>query len=279
MYKRIPDRDKLQARAAILAAEGELSDNGIARLCGITRRTLMRWKKLPAVQQKMVEHLTLSKLHSEVQMISERHERIADMDARSQNLQDIIRARANSPEMGSIPGGRTGLMVRGKVVRSRWHGGLIANYGLDIGLLQELSRLEVAAAKALGQWQRPKYQPIVSSMSTGLASGKQYRAALLIADSTKSDLDIAAACGINRRTLARWKEQPSFGARVAEIRTAIFGDVILVTLERSTLVREEKTAGTQFAVDTGRVQMVDRLNAGRKRVAEEKARRDANTGT
>jgi DNA invertase Pin-like site-specific DNA recombinase len=61
MYKRIPDRDELQARAAILAAEGERSDNEIARIFGITRRTLMRWKKQPAIQQKMVENLRLSK--------------------------------------------------------------------------------------------------------------------------------------------------------------------------------------------------------------------------
>jgi hypothetical protein len=73
------------------------------------------------------------------------------------------------------------------------------------------------------------------------------------------------------------------------------------------LVREEKTAGTHFSVDTGllaeldtierdiaiemgdwkkrfeievtgTLSIIERLNAGRKRVAEEKARRDANPG-
>jgi hypothetical protein len=36
MYKKIPDRENLYARAAILAAEDELSDTEIAQRCGIT---------------------------------------------------------------------------------------------------------------------------------------------------------------------------------------------------------------------------------------------------
>jgi hypothetical protein len=71
----------------------------------------------------------------------------------------------------------------------------------------------------------PKYQPIAFSTSRLLPSGKQHRAALLLADGTKSNREIVAACRINRRTLARWKEQPSFQTRVAEVRTAVFGDI------------------------------------------------------
>jgi Helix-turn-helix of insertion element transposase len=80
----------------------------------------------------------------------------------------------------------------------------------------------MAAAKAVGQWQVPNYRPIAVPTSLVVPSGKQHRAALLVADNTKSDLEIATTCGINRRTLARWKEQPSFGARVAELRTTVF---------------------------------------------------------
>jgi DNA-directed RNA polymerase specialized sigma24 family protein len=75
MPKKIPHREKTQARAAILVAEDELSDTEIARLCGITRRTLMRWKKQSAIQQKIDEHLKLSKQKSERQMIVERPQR------------------------------------------------------------------------------------------------------------------------------------------------------------------------------------------------------------
>jgi hypothetical protein len=142
---------------------------------------------------------------------------------RWRGLQAIIRERANSPEMRGVPGGSTGLLCRRKVSFSQRHGGLaVHDYELDVPLLRELRRLEVAMAKALGEWQTPKYKPIAFPTSTEVPSGRQHRAALLIADGTRSDLEIAAACGINRRTLARWKEQPGFRTWVAEVRTAVF---------------------------------------------------------
>ena len=108
MYRKIPDRENLHARAAILAAEDELSDIEIAQRCGITRRTLIRWKKQPAIQKKINEHLRLIQLHSEVGMISERQNRVLHLEMRFQDLQGIIRARASSPEMRGVAGGSTG---------------------------------------------------------------------------------------------------------------------------------------------------------------------------
>jgi hypothetical protein len=160
----------------------------------------MRWKKQSAIQQKIDEHLRLSKQNSERQMIVERQMRIADMAVMLQKLKDIVRERAKTPEMRGVPGGSTGLMRRRKISFRRPHGPL-CDYELDTGLLRESRRLLVAVAKALGQWQRPKYRPIACSTNTIVASGKQHRAALLIADGTSWDLEIAAACGINRRTL------------------------------------------------------------------------------
>ena len=223
MYKRIPDGEKLQARAAALAAEDELSDTKISQLCGITRRTLIRWKKQPAIRQKIDEHLRLIQLHSEVEMISERQKRVLHLDIRFQELQRLIQERGSSPEMRGVPGGSSGLMRRRIVAFSRRHGRLpIYGYQLDIPLLREERRLSNTAAKAVGQWRAPKYQPTASPTSAPVPSGKQHRAALFIADGMRSDLEIAAACGINRRTLARWKEQPSFRTRVAEARIAVF---------------------------------------------------------
>jgi hypothetical protein len=226
MYKKIPDREQLQARAAILSAEDELSDTEIARRCGITRRTLMRWKKQPAMQQKTAEHLRLSKQRCERQMISERHKRIADVNVRWKGLQDIILERSNSPEMQGVPGGSTGLL-RQRPVSFRRDGVVKMHYEVDRTLLKEMCHLEVAAARALGQWEPPKYQPTALPGSRDMPSGRQHRTAMLIANGTKSDLEIATACRINRRTLARWKEQPSFRTRVAEVRARTFGDPIL----------------------------------------------------
>jgi hypothetical protein len=166
MYRRIQDREELQAGAARLVAEDELSDNEIARFCGITRRTLMRWKKQPAIQQEIDEHLRLIKLQSEVRMLSERRDRIADMDMRWQDLQGIVRQRAKSPEMRDVPGGRTGLMRRRKGSFSRRHGrtGLnpACDYEVDIALLREERRLLKAVAKALDSGRGPNIDQSLS---------------------------------------------------------------------------------------------------------------------
>ena len=131
MYRKIPDRETLHARAAILAAEDELSDIEIAQRCGITRRTLIRWKKQPAIQKKINEHLRLIQLHSEVGMISERQNRVLHLEMKFQDLQGIIRARASSPEMRGVPGGSTGLMRRSIVAFSQRHG-RVAQYNYRV---------------------------------------------------------------------------------------------------------------------------------------------------
>jgi DNA-binding transcriptional MerR regulator len=153
MFKRLPDRKELQESAAIFAAEDDLPDSEIAQHCGITRRTLMRWKKQSAIQQKIDEHLRRSKQDSERQMIVERQMRIADMSVMLQKLEDIIRERANSPEMKDVPGGDTGLMRRRKISFRRPQGPL-CDYELDTGLLRESRRLLMAVARALGQMLR-----------------------------------------------------------------------------------------------------------------------------
>lgn len=43
------------------------------------------------------------------------------------------------------------------------------------------------------------------------------KAAQMLADNSKTDVEIADHLGIGRATLARWKERPEFAARVAEI--------------------------------------------------------------
>jgi transposase len=80
MYKKIPGREELQVQAAILIAEDDLSDSEIAQRCGITRRTLMRWKKESSIQQKIEGQLRRSKSESEQQIVVERQMRIAGVE-------------------------------------------------------------------------------------------------------------------------------------------------------------------------------------------------------
>src|SRR5260370_37416223 len=108
MYRRIRDRRELHTGACRLVAEDELFDTEIGQRCGITRRTLMRWKKQPAIQQEIDEQLRLIELHSEVRMLSERQGGIADIEIRWQELQGIVRQGAKSPEIRGVPCGSTG---------------------------------------------------------------------------------------------------------------------------------------------------------------------------
>jgi hypothetical protein len=227
MYKKIADRDQVQVRAAVLAAKDELSDTQIAQQCSITRRTLIRWKKNPGFQSKVAEHLRLNQLDSWMRRISHRQEQLESANQVWQRLQELIRARGNSPEMAHIPGGTTGLLRRRKVFGSQQQKGrkLAADYELDRVVLQTMRRLEVAASKATGQWQRPLVKEEIGAYrhTTPLAIDKQERAATLAAGGQVSDTKIAAACGIDRRTLGRWRRQARFCARVIELRADFEG--------------------------------------------------------
>ena len=46
-------------------------------------------------------------------------------------------------------------------------------------------------------------------------------AAPLVAEDRLTDAAIAARAGVSRRTLARWKKEPAFAARVGELRARI----------------------------------------------------------
>jgi hypothetical protein len=171
-----------------LGKRGSSDAYEIAQLCGITRRTLIGWKKQPAIRKKMDEHLRLIQLHSEVEMISERQKRILHLDIRFQELQRLIRAVV-AARMRGVPGGSTGLMRRRIEAFSQRHGRLpIYSYRLDIPLLREERRLSNTAAKALGQCQVPKYQPTVSPTSAPVPSGKQHRAALFVDAGSRNPL-------------------------------------------------------------------------------------------
>lgn len=69
-------------------------------------------------------------------------------------------------------------------------------------------------------------------------SAREERAAGLAADDTMSDEAIAAEVGVNRRTLTRWRANPAFVARVAELVEAARAEA-----------RAKTIAEKQFRVD------------------------------
>jgi hypothetical protein len=52
-------------------------------------------------------------------------------------------------------------------------------------------------------------------------SNKKRESAVLVAEDLRPDVEIAQTCGIHKATLERWKQHPTFRARVDEIRASL----------------------------------------------------------
>ena len=217
-------KSNVHEQAALLVSEDELSDAEIAQRCGINRRTLTRWKKRPKFLALTDEHGRHWKQDCESQGIAKRQPRIAVLQEIWQALQHRVEIRAAIPEMQSVPGGKTGLLLRRRtVLRRSGHVEVMVDYRLDAKLLRTLRKIEVFAATVL--WQYPPLDQSArgegipeTARSTRPWSGKQERASLLAAQDELPDTEIARQCAITRRTLTRWRGQAEFQRRTAEHR-------------------------------------------------------------
>jgi hypothetical protein len=140
-------------RAAALLAADEMTDLEIAEEIGVARRTLSTWKDHPefarrvrdlalAIGQELTRHAIALKLR-----------RMRAYDERWRALQRIIAERAADPAMQSVPGGKTGLLVRRlKSIGAGENAREVSEYEVDTALLKELRELEKQAAQEAGQW-------------------------------------------------------------------------------------------------------------------------------
>lgn len=146
---------RVRERAAELVAADELSDEDIARQCGIARRTLATWKRHSGFEQRVAEHHAAWRAAIRAEGIANRQNRINALNDRWERMQRIIEERAADTVSGMIvdeigeehviPGWSTGLLVR----QEKPHG---TEFAVDTGLLRELRAHEEQAAKELGQW-------------------------------------------------------------------------------------------------------------------------------
>jgi hypothetical protein len=154
-------------KAAALLADGELTDREIAAEVGVDRPTLWRWRQHPDFAARVRE--TVEKAGEEMarHAIALKNRRLREYDRRWRALQQVIEERAADPSMQSVPGGRTGLLVRTvKVIGSGEAAREVAEYRLDVGLLKELRDLERQAAEEAGQWAgRPVVNAAVACVS------------------------------------------------------------------------------------------------------------------
>jgi hypothetical protein len=140
-------------RAAASLADGELTDQEVADEIGVNRWTVWSWRRHPdfaarvrAITERAAEEL-------ERHAIARKARRMRAYDRRWRALQEIIAERAADPAMQSVPGGRTGLLVRTvRVVGSGDAARQVEEYRLDAAILKELRELERQAAEEAGQW-------------------------------------------------------------------------------------------------------------------------------
>jgi hypothetical protein len=122
---------KVRARAAYLLAADELTDARIAKRLGITRQTLATWKRHTVFRERVARNERRIGEAMLTRSIARRTERIRALDKAYWQLERICRERGASEEMQSVPGGRTGLLVR------KANG----EYVLDTAMLDEKLRL------------------------------------------------------------------------------------------------------------------------------------------
>jgi len=139
--------------AAQLLSEGKLRQDEIAERVGVHRNTILRWLKdsefsshvdsLVDDYRKAVRRRGLAILERRVESVNDRWLR----------LRRVIEERADDPDMATVPGGRTGLIVKDyKTVGAGESATVMPIYSVDTALLKEIREHEKQAAQELGQW-------------------------------------------------------------------------------------------------------------------------------
>lgn len=138
--------------AAVLVAEDRLSDEQIAAEVGIDRRTLTRWRGVPAFMAR-VDRL-IEEFRGEVDRyaIAQVGRRVAALQDRWRRLHLVIEERAGHEEMQGVAGGTSGLLVRDVKQIGRGETATVEEvFRVDTGLLREMREMEEQAARELGQ--------------------------------------------------------------------------------------------------------------------------------
>jgi hypothetical protein len=148
-----PEKLKRFKKAAQLVAAGELDDQDIAIKVGIGRTTLYRWRKLDKFNAKIEAYrqaIHESLMH---RAISSVEQRINRNNRDWLKLQEVIRQRADDPEVRKAAGGSTGLLVRiEKSIGSGDSTKIVEEFAVDTATLKALLDLEKQAAIEIGQW-------------------------------------------------------------------------------------------------------------------------------
>lgn len=140
-------------QAALLVAQDGQSDEQIGRSLGITERTIERWKLAPEFQARVAQLVADMREAVRQRGIAEKRNRIDLYEDIKARLVQVVAERAADPTMADVPGGRTGMLVRGyKSIGSGDNARTLEEYAVDGVLAKELREYAKQAAIEVGDW-------------------------------------------------------------------------------------------------------------------------------
>ena len=164
-----PKNSSRKERAAILLAEDELTDEAIAEVVGVTKRTITNWKQEPEFAALVGDYhgqivaqslrLPIAKKHHRVAVLNDLHEKaLRAIEARGRRYAQAV-ADGESAEgatrrfFGDITPeeAATGLFVREESVNAS--GMKTVNWKYDNAITKDIKDTEKQAAQEMGQWE------------------------------------------------------------------------------------------------------------------------------
>lgn len=117
------------------------------------RRLLQRWSAAHGWQARLVAIAEQERAAIVARGIADRQNRVDALNDRWERMRRVVDERAADPEMQSVAGGRTGLLVHKlRVVGTGRNALQVDEYEVDTSLLAEMRATEKQAAQELGQW-------------------------------------------------------------------------------------------------------------------------------
>jgi flagellar biosynthesis component FlhA len=162
-----------EERAARLLAEDKLSDDQIAEECGISLRCLAKWKKREEFQARIRAIVKAYAVRILATGIARKERRIQVLNDLHDKALEVIEERGKDPAMAKVPGGRTGLLVRGFETVHTKEGTLVSapTYEADTGLMYEIRKTQQQVAQELGQWtEQHFFQGQIDSRNVNLSA-------------------------------------------------------------------------------------------------------------
>jgi hypothetical protein len=137
----------------LLVAQDELTNEQIAERVGVARYSLDRWKLAPEFRSRVASLVADMREAVRQRGIADKRNRLDLYEDIKDRLRQVVAERAADPTMADVPGGRTGMLVRGyKSIGSGESAQRVEEYTVDGVLAKELRDYAKQAAIEVGDW-------------------------------------------------------------------------------------------------------------------------------